>query len=73
MVAWLLLAKHFALGCKTIAIVAIVAAVATVFAVAIAAPIGLAFDGTLIPILIGTLACSALAWGLMRQTTVVPA
>ncbi len=46
----------------------VVAAIATVVSVVIAAPIGLAFNGTMVPILWGALICSALAWGLMRQT-----
>jgi DHA1 family bicyclomycin/chloramphenicol resistance-like MFS transporter len=45
----------------------VVSAISTVFAVAIAAPIGLAFNGTPVPMVIGTLACSALAWGLMSR------
>ncbi|WP_415184019.1 multidrug effflux MFS transporter [Phaeovulum sp.] len=46
----------------------VVSALSTVFAVAIAAPVGLMFDGTPIPIMLGTLICSALAWVLMRRT-----
>ncbi|RVT84580.1 MFS transporter [Rhodobacteraceae bacterium CCMM004] len=46
----------------------VVGAVATVLAVAIAAPIGLAFDGTPVPLFVGTAVCSALAWALMRRT-----
>lgn len=46
----------------------VVSAISTVAAVAVAAPIGLAFDGTPVPILFGTLACSAAAWALMRRT-----
>ncbi len=46
----------------------VVGAVATVFAVAIAAPIGLAFDGTIVPLAAGTLICSGLAWWLMRRS-----
>ena len=34
--------------------------------VVIAAPIGLAFNGTPNPLLIGTAVCSMLAWALMR-------
>lgn len=49
----------------------VVTAAATVMSVVIAAPIGLAFDGTATPILIGTAVCSALAWGLMRTTAEV--
>ena len=43
----------------------VVAAISTVLSVAIAAPIGLAFDGTPTPLLIGTLVCSTLALALM--------
>jgi len=46
----------------------VVGAISTVFAVVIAAPIGLAFDGTLVPLTAGTLICSGLAWWLMRQS-----
>ena len=46
----------------------VVGAMATVLAVAIAAPIGLAFNGTLVPLTVGTLICSALAWWLMRHS-----
>ena len=46
----------------------VVSAISTAVSVAIAVPIGLAFDGTARPILIGTLACSGLAWALMRRT-----
>lgn len=46
----------------------IVAAISTVFAVLIAAPIGLMFNGTPVPLVSGALICSALAWLLMRQT-----
>lgn len=45
----------------------VVMASSTVLAVAIAAPIGLAFDGTPLPVVIGALVCSALAWGLMGR------
>ncbi len=44
----------------------VVTAIATVASVVIAAPIGLAFNGTPNPLLIGTAVCSALAWALMR-------
>lgn len=47
----------------------VVTAIATVAAVAIAAPIGLMFDGTPIPMLIGTLICSLAAWLLMRRAS----
>ncbi|AMY69871.1 multidrug effflux MFS transporter [Frigidibacter mobilis] len=46
----------------------IVAAVSTVLAVVIAAPLGLMFDGTARPLIVGVLVCSGLAWGLMRRT-----
>lgn len=46
----------------------VVSALSTVAAVAIAAPIGLMFNGTPIPILCGTLLCSTLAWVLMRRS-----
>ena len=45
----------------------VIGAISTVGAVAIAAPIGLAFDGTPAPLIAGTFACSALAWILMRR------
>lgn len=45
----------------------VIGAISTVGAVAIAAPIGLAFDGTPAPLIVGTFACSALAWLLMRR------
>ena len=46
----------------------VVSAVSTVAAVVVAAPIGLAFDGTPGPILAGTLVCSAGAWAILRRT-----
>ena len=46
----------------------IVAAVSTILAVVIAAPLGLMFDGTAMPLIVGVLVCSALAWWLMRRT-----
>lgn len=46
----------------------VVGALSTVGAVFIAAPIGLAFDGTLVPLAAGTFACSGLAWWLMRMS-----
>ncbi len=46
----------------------IVTAVATIGAVVIAAPLGLAFDGTPVPVMVGSLACSGLAFWLMRKT-----
>lgn len=49
-------------------------AVSTVLAVTIAAPIGLAFDGTPFPLVLGVLCCTALAFALMhiiRHETVI--
>ena len=46
----------------------VVGAMSTVLAVVIAAPIGLAFDGTPRPLMAGTLVCSGLAWMLLRRT-----
>ncbi|MFP1645525.1 MFS transporter [Pontitalea aquivivens] len=46
----------------------VVSAVSTVLAVALAAPIGLAFSGTATPLVLGALICSGLAWALMRRT-----
>lgn len=47
----------------------LVAAISTIGSVVIAAPIGLAFDGTPMPLLIGTVVCSGIAYLLMRRTT----
>lgn len=47
----------------------VVTALSTVGAVAIAAPVGLMFNGTPLPIVLATLSCSSLAWLLMRRTT----
>ena len=44
----------------------VISAVSTILAVAIAAPIGLAFDGTPVPLLVGTGLCAALALWLAR-------
>ena len=44
----------------------VVSAVSTIFAVFVAAPIGLAFDGTPVPLLSGALVCAGLGWLLMR-------
>lgn len=44
----------------------IVAALSTLAAVLIAAPVGLLYDGTAVPAVVATLVCSALAWALMR-------
>ncbi|SER44576.1 MFS transporter, DHA1 family, bicyclomycin/chloramphenicol resistance protein [Tranquillimonas rosea] len=46
----------------------VVGAVSTVMAVAIAAPIGLAFNGTSVPLAIGTLICSTIAFFLMGKS-----
>jgi DHA1 family bicyclomycin/chloramphenicol resistance-like MFS transporter len=45
-----------------------IAAISTIASVAIAAPIGLAFDGTPVPLLIGAIVCSGVAFVLMRRT-----
>ncbi len=45
----------------------VMAAVSTLAAVAIAAPVGLAFNGTALPVVVAALVCSALAALLMRQ------
>ncbi len=44
----------------------VIGAISTVLAVAIAAPIGLAFDGTPLPVALGLMIAVALAWALMR-------
>ena len=44
----------------------IVAAISTVAATLIAAPVGLLYDGTPVPVITATLICSGLAWYLMR-------
>ena len=44
----------------------LVTAASTVLAVSIAAPVGLLYDGTAIPVVTATLICSAVAWWLMR-------
>lgn len=46
----------------------IVSAISTMLAVAIAAPVGLAFNGTPLPVMVGVLVCSTLAALLMRTT-----
>ncbi|MBJ3762967.1 multidrug effflux MFS transporter [Maribius pontilimi] len=46
----------------------VIGAISTVLGVLIAVPIGLAFDGTPLPLVIGTGVCSALAFLLMRRT-----
>ena len=47
----------------------VIAAISTVVAVALAIPIGLAFDGTPLPLIFGTLVSAFVAWLLMRRTT----
>ncbi|VDS09364.1 Bicyclomycin resistance protein [Paracoccus haematequi] len=44
----------------------IIAALSTIAATLIAAPVGLLYDGTAVPAITATLICSALAWFLMR-------
>jgi DHA1 family bicyclomycin/chloramphenicol resistance-like MFS transporter len=44
----------------------LVAAISTILATLIAAPIGLFYNGTALPAMTATLVCSGLAWGLMR-------
>ena len=46
----------------------VVAAISTVAAVAVAAPVGLMFNGAATPIVLATLICSGVAWLLMRRT-----
>lgn len=46
----------------------VIAAISTVLSVAIAAPIGQAFDGTPLPVMIGAALCSTLGYILMRRT-----
>ena len=46
----------------------LIAAVSTILSVILAAPISLAYNGTPLPVLCGTVVCSALAWLLLRQT-----
>ena len=43
----------------------IIAALSTIAATLIAAPVGLLYDGTAVPAITATLICSALAWFLM--------
>lgn len=45
----------------------VVSAVSTLAAVAIAAPVGLAYDGTALPVTLATLVCSGLAFALMGR------
>ncbi|HEY0214100.1 MAG TPA: multidrug effflux MFS transporter [Paenirhodobacter sp.] len=47
----------------------VIAALSTIGAVLIAAPVGLMFNGTPMPIVIATLICSVAAWWLMGRTT----
>ena len=49
----------------------VISAVTTICGIAIAAPLGLAFNGTPLPLLIGTTTCSALAYGLMKHAKVL--
>jgi len=44
----------------------IIGAVSTVLSVTIAIPIGLAFNGTPLPLAIGAMLCTGVGWGLMR-------
>lgn len=44
----------------------LVAAISTIMATLIAAPVGLLYDGTAVPVVTSTLICSGLAWALMR-------
>lgn len=45
----------------------IIAALSTIAATLIAAPVGLAYNGTAVPAITATLVCSALAWALMSR------
>src|SRR5690606_40675674 len=47
----------------------IVAAISTVLATLIAAPVGLLYNGTAVPVICATLICSGLAWFMMRYLT----
>ncbi len=46
----------------------VIAAISTVMSVAIAGPVGLAFDGTPLPVIVGAAICSTLGFILMRRT-----
>ncbi|SLN40913.1 Bicyclomycin resistance protein [Aquimixticola soesokkakensis] len=46
----------------------VIGALSTVGAVLVAAPIGLAFNGSYVPLVLGTFCCSGLAWLLMSKT-----
>ena len=46
----------------------VISAISTILAVLIAGPVGQAFDGTPVPVILGVVLCSALAWMLMRRT-----
>lgn len=46
----------------------VISAISTVMAVVIAAPVGLAFDGTALPAMIGAAICSAICFGLMKRS-----
>ena len=45
----------------------VVSAISTLGAVAIAAPVGLAYDGTAVPVAAAAVVCSALAWLIMGR------
>ncbi len=47
----------------------VIAAISSILSVFLAIPIGQAFNGTPVPLLMGTLVCSGLAYALMRRTT----
>lgn len=47
----------------------LVAAISTVLATLIAAPVGLLYNGTAVPVICATLICSGLAWFMMRYLT----
>lgn len=46
----------------------VIASISTIMAVLIAGPLGQTFDGTAVPVIVGVVICSALAWLLMRRT-----
>ena len=50
----------------TITPAAVPCTISTVAATLIAAPVGLLYDGTAVPVVAATLICSGLAWFLMR-------
>ena len=47
----------------------LIAAISTIISVVLGAPIGLAFDGTPMPLVFGAIVCSGIAFLLMRRTT----